>query len=129
MTPAQRIILMIGLVALASIMVISCCEWTWGDATTYGLLLGGWEDAGGWIGETRMARVRAWGIIANPTMSAEFAATFGLFMPFAIVLSCVWLLAGARRGARRNRGQCLCCGYDLKFKYEGGCPECGWRRT
>jgi hypothetical protein len=128
MSSMQRVILIVGLLALAAIMAVSCCEWTWGESTTYGLLIGSWEDAGGWIGETRMARVRAWGIVANPTMSTEFAALFGLFIPAAIILTSAWLLSGLRAGRRREQGRCPRCGYDLKFKYEAGCPECGWRR-
>lgn len=33
-----------------------------------------------------------------------------------------------RRVARRRKGRCLTCGYDLRGIFEGGCPECGWRR-
>jgi hypothetical protein len=31
--------------------------------------------------------------------------------------------------ARRRRGRCPACGYDLKHLLDAGCPECGWNRT
>ncbi len=34
----------------------------------------------------------------------------------------------ARRSARRRRGRCLDCAYDLRGALTGGCPECGWGR-
>ena len=44
----------------------------------------------------------------------------------------LWLLTlgpfTARRIIRRRRGHCIKCGYDLRGTYDGGCPECGWRR-
>ena len=30
---------------------------------------------------------------------------------------------------RKRRGHCPNCGYDLRGKLEGGCSECGWKRT
>ena len=44
----------------------------------------------------------------------------------------LWLFIFAayalRRRARRKRGLCVACGYDLRGDLEYGCPECGWRR-
>ncbi|MFZ4576147.1 MAG: hypothetical protein ACOYN0_17315 [Phycisphaerales bacterium] len=42
----------------------------------------------------------------------------------------VWRHGGARvrATARRRRGVCTECGYDLKGDYSTGCPECGWGR-
>ncbi len=33
-----------------------------------------------------------------------------------------------QRRLRRQRGQCVNCGYDLREQTTQGCPECGWRR-
>jgi hypothetical protein len=33
-----------------------------------------------------------------------------------------------RESLRLRRGQCMRCGYDLRFDLAAGCPECGWRR-
>ena len=44
----------------------------------------------------------------------------------------LWLFIFAayalRRRARRKRGLCVACGYDLRGNLPQGCPECGWRR-
>jgi len=53
----------------------------------------------------------------------------GLIGPPILLVWAIYLAAGIKDHSRRERGQCLRCGYDLKFKYESGCPECGWRRT
>ena len=47
-------------------------------------------------------------------------------LPFAIWLLVTALRAPAkvRLAARRRRGQCVRCGYDLRFS-RGRCPECG----
>lgn len=37
--------------------------------------------------------------------------------------TCFWPLA--RRRARRRRGLCVACGYDLRGSSSGTCPECG----
>ena len=42
--------------------------------------------------------------------------------------SAIWLRNRVRRIARRARGQCLSCGYDLRASPER-CPECGATRT
>jgi hypothetical protein len=34
-----------------------------------------------------------------------------------------------RRLARRARGRCGRCGYDVRGQYAAGCPECGWGRA
>ncbi len=33
-----------------------------------------------------------------------------------------------REVGRMKQGRCMACGYDLNFRFEDGCPECGWRR-
>ncbi|MCK4873482.1 MAG: hypothetical protein KAS72_12210 [Phycisphaerales bacterium] len=33
-----------------------------------------------------------------------------------------------RRFARRKRGRCPLCAYDLRGELDAGCPECGWNR-
>ncbi|MCK4873483.1 MAG: hypothetical protein KAS72_12215 [Phycisphaerales bacterium] len=33
-----------------------------------------------------------------------------------------------RRFARRRRGRCPLCAYDLRGELDAGCPECGWNR-
>jgi hypothetical protein len=43
---------------------------------------------------------------------------------FALVPAAAFLAGGARRWARRRRGRCAWCGYDLRG-VSGRCPECG----
>ncbi|UCD74913.1 MAG: hypothetical protein JSV91_14140 [Phycisphaerales bacterium] len=45
-----------------------------------------------------------------------------------LVLGLVALIRRLRRRGRARRGHCLRCGYDLRGKYDAGCPECGWGR-
>jgi hypothetical protein len=46
-----------------------------------------------------------------------------LVLPAAI-LPGLWLVRRARRSARKSRGRCVSCGYDLR-ETPGRCPECG----
>ena len=72
------------------------------------------------------------------TGSITFAAanTFERYaLPYwamiVVVLSPVWIallmsgLRWRRRASRRRRGLCVSCGYDLRGKPDGACPECG----
>ena len=60
------------------------------------------------------------GLAAN---TAFFGAAWA-----AALLAMRWALT--RRGvARRRRGWCSKCGYDLRGDFDGGCPECGWNRS
>ena len=33
-----------------------------------------------------------------------------------------------QRRRRKEAGECVNCGYDVRGKFTHGCPECGWRR-
>jgi hypothetical protein len=43
-----------------------------------------------------------------------------------------WLMTWPKRfvteSLRMRRGHCMRCGYDLRYDFVAGCPECGWRR-
>jgi hypothetical protein len=49
-----------------------------------------------------------------------------------VLLLLYLLTSGIRRAMRESsrlrRGCCLACGYDLRYDFVGGCPECGWNR-
>lgn len=53
----------------------------------------------------------------------------GLLVDSFVFASAWWvgltLLGRARRTARRHRGRCAACGYDLAGNVTGTCPECG----
>jgi hypothetical protein len=59
------------------------------------------------------------------------------FAADALILACVFAAMSLlftrpvgflKRSARMQRGQCLRCGYDLRYDFAAGCPECGWQR-
>lgn len=56
----------------------------------------------------------------------------GLAADTAFYAGAWWIILGLsgliRRSARRRRGRCPTCGYDLQRDLAGGCPECGWGR-
>jgi hypothetical protein len=51
------------------------------------------------------------------------AGGFGVFWFITVVLRRFIV-----ESLRLRRGQCMQCGYDLRFDLLHGCPECGWRR-
>ena len=55
-----------------------------------------------------------------------FAINWALYA--FILFGILALPVALKRSVRRRRGRCLECGYDLRSDYQGGCPECGWRR-
>jgi hypothetical protein len=71
-----------------------------------------------------------------PPMSFPRPIWLGLLADAALyggVLLLLYLLtSGIRRAMRESsrlrRGCCLACGYDLRYDFVGGCPECGWNR-
>ncbi len=49
---------------------------------------------------------------------------------YTVLLLVTWEFAAlVRGGARRRRGTCPRCGYDLRDDLAAGCPECGWARS
>ena len=61
----------------------------------------------------------------------------GLFVDVLIYSGSSFLVVGGMRLVKRTasefhrlrRGRCVQCGYDLRFDFAPGCPECGWRRA
>lgn len=70
--------------------------------------------------------VQEWKLLPLRPLLIGFALN-GIF--YAVLL---WLFASGplvlRRFSRGNRGHCAICGYDLRYNFANGCPECGWRR-
>ena len=51
------------------------------------------------------------------------------FIANSLLFAALFLLPiGVRWLHRRRRGRCTACGYELRHRYEDGCPECGWNR-
>jgi hypothetical protein len=92
------------------------------------------------------AQTHSWGLIAGsltPATGMKRAVAlpyrpvwFGLLLNalfYALVLIALRPLMILprrilREWRRMRRGRCLACGYDLRFDFARGCPECGWRR-
>ena len=47
---------------------------------------------------------------------------------YAIIEAALFTLLCAIRRRRMRKGLCPACGYDLRGEFDGGCPECGWKR-
>lgn len=56
------------------------------------------------------------------------AVLWGLLL-WLLYLVLTWPVCVFRELMRLRRGQCLMCGYDLRYDFVRGCPECGWRRV
>ena len=84
------------------------------------------------------------GFVTPPQVTSGLLVVFGYGWPnrvlwFGMVINelfyvslivsayCTWRYG--RRAIRRRRGCCPRCAYDLRGNSEGGCPECGWKRT
>ena len=49
---------------------------------------------------------------------------------YAVAVSLIWFGPGLfLRTMRAQRGRCPTCGYDLRHRFDMGCPECGGRRS
>jgi hypothetical protein len=95
--------------------------------------------------EQRIVEARGWPL---PALWTEVPSqSIGTVLPLrpiplgfaadAAILACVFALLSLlftrparflKRASRMQHGQCLQCGYDLRYDFVGGCPECGWRR-
>ena len=55
-------------------------------------------------------------------------AWWGLIINTVFYAILIWVAFCSKRQLRRYRGRCTACGYELRHRYEDGCPECGWNR-
>ena len=144
----QRVMLIVGMLLVATLLHIRFCDWMLGEKVPP-TLYGGSAVVLGWEVETTepyvqpadrrprsTAALRAtgqnmvikWGIVAERGRSVEDAIVYGTATPSLLLLFVLVLIVGIRSHRRRARGACLKCGYELHFNYDAGCPECGWRR-
>ncbi len=47
---------------------------------------------------------------------------------YALFLSTAGIRRMFKENTRLRRGYCISCGYDVRYNFAGGCPECGWNR-
>jgi hypothetical protein len=55
------------------------------------------------------------------------SAVYGLVL-FGLYLCTAGIRRMIRESGRLRRGCCIACGYDVRYDFAGGCPECGWNR-
>ena len=132
MTTAQRWLLIISLGLIALIMHFNWCEWSFGSPSSGDVLIG-WRTERQYSAE----EIRADPALAQFVMRNYYGChtryrTLGVFAgfvtPWVLLTAALFLWLGHARAARKHRGACIHCGYNLSFKYASGCPECGWNR-
>lgn len=114
MTRAQRVVLIVGLTLTALALHFALCSYGFLEPTSGRNPPSGVRILPGLMGH--------WGLNFFSTV------IFGVAIPLLLLTAAAYVTAGWRQSARQECGLCLRCGYDLKFNYEAGCPECGWRR-
>jgi hypothetical protein len=110
----------------------SSTEWQWYRHSMYGWP---WTSLSSSIvndakGAHKVSVVEVGG---NKSIRIPTGLSFGGLCANSLVFAVVYLIlfrsvGVVKRAHRRRGGCCLKCGYDLKFAYEYGCSECGWRR-
>lgn len=95
-----------------------------------------------WIGTQSTVQVRGgaamgWAPAAGPMRTIPYRpiltgvlvnAGLIFLVLLALRLALLTPLKPARQLLRMQRGVCLRCGYDLRYNFAGGCPECGFMR-
>lgn len=129
MTTSQRLLAVAGFIGLAVLLNTTLCEWrferlsrAWRWDTK---IIGFMSDRGrAPDGRRRFANV---GVFAQRSEHWDVAIVCGVAVPLFLLGASAYLLIGWRRQARRERGLCQTCGYDLHAgqNIRAKCPECG----
>jgi hypothetical protein len=124
MLRSQRRLVACGLVLAAVLLHVNLCEWKFrsvarpydGTARRYRQ-----QPIGGWSNESTLYR----GLVSDTDVDLADAVVFGIVAPMGLMMTLAYLWMGWRREARVRRGLCAACGYDLRGREAGPCPECG----
>lgn len=124
MAHVRRWLVIVVLVGLAVFLHTKLCEWS----TT-------WRSRGGgaivawWAHENPdpadSPRTEYWAIAPDSGAERPFAIVYGIALPVAMLTAAACLAISSREAARRAKGLCAKCGYDLRGVRDGRCPECG----
>ena len=118
----QRLLIFVGLLALAIMLHFLLCTWKAGgriyvsvDGRREQTLVGGSGAQG------------AYGVYSRQSVDVNVAAIFGIALPFTLFVFDWYLVLGWRHQERASRGLCTKCGYDLRATNlpKSKCPECG----
>jgi hypothetical protein len=147
MLRSQRILVTLGLLLLAWLLHVNLCDWAFkkrlpwineGGASRYlHTIIWTWtheQPTGPAPVQPRFAPVQPQlspnaytGLLTQARVDRADAVVFGMALPLALVMLVMYLRLGWRRDARRRRGLCEACGYDLRgaAQADAPCPECG----
>jgi hypothetical protein len=141
MLRSQRILVVVGLAAIAWILHVSLCDWVYNEPmnlwtgstyTQFPLLVYRKDPSPvlSTLGPTPSAptglAVVYTGLLSDPWVSKESAIVWGIAAPLFLLGSAAYLALGWRHADRAARGLCVHCGYDRRQTPLGApCPECG----
>ena len=131
MLRSQRILVVVGLAALAWILHVSLCDWVYnepmnlwaGSTYTQFPLLVYRKDPSPVTGSSDVVYT---GLLSDLWVAKESAIVWGIAAPLFLVGLAAYLALGWRRADRAAGGLCVHCGYDRRQTPHGApCPECG----
>ena len=134
MLRSQRILVVVGLAALAWILHVSLCDWVYnepmnllaGSTYTQFPLLVYRKDPSPVSGVSGSTDVVYTGLLSDLWVAKESAIVWGIAAPLFLVGLAAYLALGWRRADRAAGGLCVHCGYDRRQTPHGApCPECG----
>jgi hypothetical protein len=136
MLRSQRILITVGLLFLAWVLHVNLCDWGWKMPLQYSWdgninRIVQWPIVSWTIEEAtttaRQGRTLHTGLMTQARVELADAVVFGIVVPSAMILSLIYLWLGWRSHARRARGLCEKCGYDLRGApaTNAPCSECG----
>jgi predicted RNA-binding Zn-ribbon protein involved in translation (DUF1610 family) len=138
MLRSQRILVTLGLLFLAWLLHVNLCEWMFkerlpwvreGDISRYvHTIICVWtHEQPPSTTQARLSPQAYTGLVTQARVDRADAVVFGMALPLTLVMLVMYLWLGWRRDARRRRGLCEACGYDLRgaSRTDAPCPECG----
>jgi len=130
---SQRILVVVGLAAIAWILHVSLCDWVYNEPmnlwtgstyTQFPLLVHRRDALPGSV--PGLTGVVYTGLLSDRWVTKESAIVWGVAAPLFLLGLAAYLALGWRRADRAARGLCVHCGYDRRQTPHGApCPECG----
>lgn len=127
MTTAQRIFLIVALVAIAGLMHFKFCEWGYQTGGS-GRPIYGMETQPQAATGTNWSATGVFARNKSDRADRYIAIIGGIFIPLSMLAGATFVALGWKRAHRRERNRCEKCGYELMGSTATRCPECGWNR-